>query len=59
MIGLMKVEFKLNVCVRNGCRFDGIIMIFMKIYYVYIMKKKVLSIFYIFKVFECKEIKIK
>lgn len=58
MIGLMKVEFKLNVCVRNGCRFNGIIMIFMKIYYVYIMKKKVFYIIYFLKCLNVKKLKL-
>lgn len=56
MIGLMKVESKLNARARNGRRSDGITTILMKIYYVYITKKKVS---YIFKVFERKETKIK
>lgn len=59
MIGLMKVESKLNARARNGRRSDGITTILMKTYYVYITKKKVSSIFYIFKVFERKETKIK
>lgn len=58
MIGLMKVESKLNARARNGRRSDGITTILMKTYYVYITKKKVSYILY-FKVFERKETKIK
>lgn len=58
MIGLMKVESKLNARARNGLRSNGITTILMKTYYVYITKKKV-SYILCFKVFERKETKIK
>lgn len=59
MIGLMKVESKLNARARNGRRSNGITTILMKTHIMFISRRKKCLIFYIFKVFERKETKIK
>lgn len=59
MIGLMKVESKLNARARNGRRSNGITTILMKTHIMFISRRKKCLKFYIFKVFERKESKIK
>lgn len=58
MIGLMKVESKLNARARNGRRSNGITTILIKTHIMLISRRKKCLIFYIFKVFERKETKI-